>query len=365
MGNFDPAFFAAKEWLILVPPETPQTEKCAGDLSRCIGLLSEINGGSAARPPGIAEAGDLKASGKYALIVLNCKGSGPERNGFEWRAGPERVEIFGESCRGLCNGVYSFLAALGISWPSPGDEKLPVRGFTPASDSVCGPSHFEGENPAAAPWKRFVPAGKSGIKKALNSRENFAAWAARNRYDALIFPLWAFASGKTGQKLMRLKESVSTYCIALEAGGHDLSSLLPRKHFVFHRDYFRMEEGKREKEHHFCPTNPGAIALIGREAKKLFRAAGETKVFHLWPDKGAEAAWCSCPTCRAFTTQEQNRIAVNTAADVLAKTSPSALISFLEKPGDGGKSPVNIPLRKNTFITEKLPQEPVAWGKKP
>ena len=360
MGNFDPAFFAAKEWYILVPPETPTevpiAEKCAGDLSRCIGLLSVINGDSAAKPPKIAIATNLDASEKCALIILNSEDSGPERNGFEWRAGPERVEIFGESKRGLCNGVYSFLAALGLSWPSPGQEKLPTKGFPPTSTASSEPSHFEGENPAAAPWRRFVPAGKSEIKKSLKNSENFAAWAARNRYDALIFPLWTFASGKTRHKLMRLKELAGAYGITIEAGGHDLSSLVPRKHFVFHRDFFRMEDGKRKKEHHFCPTNPGAIALIGREAEKLFRAAGETKTFHLWPDKGSETAWCSCPTCRAFSVQELNRIAVNTAADVLAKISPGAFISFPEKSGEGGEPPGNITLRKNTLIVESLPK---------
>jgi len=216
------------------------------------------------------------------------------------------------------------------------------------------PETPQGESPAAAPWRCFVPTGKSEIKRILKNGEDFAVWAARNRYNALIFPLWAFTSGKTRQKLMRLKDFAGSHSITIEAGGHDLSSLVPRKYFVLHRDFFRMEEGRRKKDHHFCPTSPGVIALIGRVGEKLFTAAGETKVIHLWPDEGAETAWCSCPTCRAFSTQEQNRIAVNTAADVLAKTNPGALISFTEKPGEDGQPPVNITLRKNTFIAENL-----------
>jgi hypothetical protein len=114
-----------------------------------------------------------------------------------------------------------------------------------------------------------------------------------------------------------------------------------------------MEEGRRKKKHHFCPTNPDAISVIGREGAKLFRAAGDVKVFHLWPDKGAEALWCSCPACRAFTPQEQSLIAVNAAADVLAAINAKAFITHYEKPGETGK----VPPRKNIQAMEKLPDE--------
>jgi hypothetical protein len=183
----------------------------------------------------------------------------------------------------------------------------------------------------------------------LNKSEAFAAWAG-SRYDALVIPMSAFVSAR--QKLKQLEKFAACYNIVLEAGGYELGSLVPRRAFFLHRDYFRMEDGKRKNDHHFCPTNPGALRLIGEEAEKLFRAADNIKVFHLWPDKGAETAWCSCPTCRAFTTQEQNRIGVNAAADVLASLKPDAIITFFEKTGGDGK----IPMRKNTFMMEKLPE---------
>ena len=83
----------------------------------------------------------------------------------------------------------------------------------------------------------------------------------------------------------------------------------------------------------------------------MFRAAEEIKVFHLWPDKGAETTWCSCPSCRAFTPPEQNRIAVNASADVLSTVNPGAIITYYEKPEEGGK----IPMRKNLLKMERLP----------
>ena len=341
MANFD----VSKEWLILLPSNVPKVQKAAEDLSRCIGLL-------AAKPPAILDA--LEATATENIIVLNSEGGGPERNGFGWRAGLARVEIYGESGRGLCNGIYSFLAALGLSWPAAGKETLSQQaakttdsspGVPLSSNCVFEPSHFDGSNAAAAPWRRFFPADKKEVKNILKKSGAFAAWAARQRYDAIVFPLAVFASKGNWQKLKQLRQFAGEYDIAIEAGGRDLSSLLPRKHFLFHREYFRMEAGKRKKAHHFCSTNPGAIRLIGKEAEKLFRAAEGVKVFHLWPDRDAETVWCNCPACRAFSPAEQNRISVNIASYVLAAINPDAAITFFEEPSEE----INVPLRKNIF----------------
>ena len=360
MANFD----VSSEWTILVPPNAAPVRKAAEDLSRYIGLLAGSNRGRSQKAPVLIDASGSALSG--AVVVLNNEDRGPIRNGFSWRVKPEWIEIHGESGRGLCNGIYSFLAALGISWPGPGQEilpspppKKPVGSASPSLsypftvDNVSEPSRYEGGDPAGAPWRRFVPAGKKTLNAILKKPEAFAAWAARRRYDVLILPLTVFASGSAGRKLKELKKSAADYDLVLEAGGRDLSSLAPRKYFLFHKDCFRMVEGRRVKAHHFCPTNPGTLRLIGSEGGRLFRAAQDIKVFHLWPDKGAETTWCSCPTCRAFTPAEQNRIGVNAAADVLVVQNPGAVITYLENSGEGG----NIPLRKNLLRMEKLPEE--------
>ena len=346
----------SREWVIIIPPEVPQAEKAAVDLSRCMGILAALNGGlrteGSPEPPKIVNAFDPMPSETASTIVLNCGNADSRRNGFAWRAKSKCVEIFGESGRGLCNGIYSFIAAMGINWPAPAQEKLPKAGAGLECDSVSEPSSFE-EKDLLVPCRRFVPSEKRELGIMLENCEAFAAWAARNRYDALVIPLAAFVS--EGQKVRLLEKFALEYGIALEAGGHELSSLVPRKAFFLHHDYFRMEDGKRKKDHHFCPTSPGAIRLIGEEAEKLFRAADGIKVFHLWSDNGAETAWCACPTCRAFTTQEQSRMGVNAAADVLAAINPDALITFYEKPGEDGK----IPMRKNTYKMEKPPESGV------
>ena len=358
-------FDASKEWTILIPEDAVHAKKAAADLSRYIGLLMGVNSSRPLKPPVMMDAAGPAPAGP--VIALNSDGLRAEQNGFSWRAKPEQVEIHGESDRGLCNGIYSFLSALGISWPGPGQETLPVPrsvntgGSVPEGallfplvpDKVNEPSCYKGGNSSAVSWQRFVPSGDKTISRILKKSEAFAAWAARQQYDALIFPLRAFASGSTGRKIGLLKKYAGEYGIAVEAGGRDLSALVPRKYFFLHRDFFRMEEGRRKKVHQFCPTNPGTIRLIESEGGSLFRSAKDVQVFHLWPDKGFETTWCSCPTCRAFTPSEQNRIGVNAAADVLAALNPAAVIGYFEKTGEEG----NITMRKNTFRMEELPIE--------
>ena len=272
------------------------------------------------------------------------------------------MEIYGESYRGLCNGIYSFLSALGLSWPQPGEEILPPRpdnspAFPLSKKSAYEPSHYEGNDMAEAPLRRFIPApGKTvnKLNKYIKKPEAFAAWAARQRYDALVFPLALYASS-ANKKIQILKAHAADYGINLEAGGRELSSLLPRKYFFLHRDLFRLEDGRRKMKYLFCPTNPAAVRIVRERAKKLFRSAAEINLFHLWPERGAEKAWCSCPSCRAFSQAELNRIAVNAAADGLAEINPRGKLSFFEESGQEG----NVPLRKNLHKLESLPGETI------
>ena len=87
-------FNASKGWTILFPSDVTHAKKAAEDLSRYIGLLAN----SASKAP-ILDA--LGPAPDGAVIVLSCGTHGCEQNGFSWRAGEERVEILGESGRGL------------------------------------------------------------------------------------------------------------------------------------------------------------------------------------------------------------------------------------------------------------------------
>jgi hypothetical protein len=174
--------------------------------------------------------------------------------------------------------------------------------------------------------------------------------AAEKNYDTLVFSLGdrLFKSGNRNQKYIKLMKHHS---FNIEAGGRDFSLLLPRRLFLFRRNLFRMEGGRRKPRPHFCPTNHKTTAVVTKRARALFaRAMKEMtvpRIFILLPDEGHETTWCACPACRAFSPEEQNLIAVNTAADALAKLDPDALLAY----HDFEKEPEaeGIPPRKNTF----------------
>jgi hypothetical protein len=191
--------------------------------------------------------------------------------------------------------------------------------------------------------RRLFLDAKSGRKDKIE----IIKWAAQNNYDTLVFPLTECFSGLHREYVKLIKR----YELTIEAGGRELSTLLPRNLFTFHRDLFRMEQGRRKKKYHFCPTNPKTTALITESAQKLFTRSLQTvtpkRIFHLLPDEGHDNTWCACPACRAFSPAEQNIIAVNSAADVLAKLDPDARISFLDLNNEPEKA--GITPRKNMF----------------
>lgn len=195
--------------------------------------------------------------------------------------------------------------------------------------------------------KRLFVDAKSGRKDRIETIK----WAATNDYDTIVFPLIECFKGLRGEYVKLIKR----YSLNIEAGGRELSMLLPRNLFTFHKDLFRMEHGKRKKKHHFCPTNPESTSVIMEQAQKIFacslQAVTQRRVFHLWPEEGQENTWCACPACRAFSPAEQYLIAANTAADALAKLDPNALLSFFDYGEDMGKTGI-VP-RKNMFKFKK------------
>ena len=359
MASFD----AYKEWIILIPSNVAAAKKGAEELSYHIELLrGRTNQTPSARNsralgfssgPRVLDIAGEAPPESIPIIILNSEKNRRGRNGFTWRSGQDRIEIYGESDRGLLKGVYDFLGALGISWPEPGRESLP-----PPRQNTAYPLR---ENSAYKPtktWnkitqKRFLFGGDGlfPIKEAFKKRENLVAWAARNGADTLILPLKTGVTGLSSQERQILIDLAENYALIAEAGGWALSLLVPRGFFFFHSELFRMEGGRRRRTYNFCPTNPETLALLMKEADRCFRNLPEVEVFHLWPDRGHERNWCSCPTCRAFTPAEQNRIAVNAAADVLKVVNPQASISCFDIPGEGE----NIALRPNIFVLPQLP----------
>ncbi|GHT55695.1 hypothetical protein FACS1894109_02790 [Spirochaetia bacterium] len=372
------AFFdVSRDWVILAPIHAPPARTAGEELSRYIALLRK-QAGLNQKPPAIQDADGPAPDDSIPIILLNAGTENPVRSGFTWRVGQDRVEIYGDSGRGLCNGVFDFLDALGIRWPEQDREDLPPPPAAEAhklriSDAGSYPLRDE---------KAYVPSKAAPenrrrliVQGPVKSRDLDALieWAARNRTDALVFSL---REKKLWKKFLksrsRIFETAEKYALNIEWGGWDLSFLAPRRYFFFNRELFRMDSGKRIKQYNFCPTNHETINLLKKQAATIFREAAtiaasadadknEERIYHLWPDQGAERTWCSCPACRAFSPEEQNRIAVNAAADTLAEIDPHARLSWYEESGDSPES--EIPLRGNLFRLKELPGSVILKGK--
>jgi hypothetical protein len=348
-------FDVAKNWTVLVPPGLAVAQLAGADLRRILALLRVRAGLNLKEPPQQDSTAPIDSS--VPVIVLNGTANSAA-NGFSWRLGIDRIEIYGASERGLCNGIYDFLAALGVNWPKPGEENLPKpHPDHPPEYPLRAASAYQGTVKEPDKWRRLVITGAVPLSR----RENFLIWAVRNRIDALVLPFAEkppFLAGLTG-KYGRIRENLlnlaKQYALPVEIGGWALNCLVPRRYFFTKKDIFRMEQGKRTRNYNFCPTNPDTIALLRTEARRHFGEHPDVLIFHLWPDRGAEHLWCSCPSCRAFSREEQNRIAVNTAADVLAEINPEARISYYESTGESGDNPNEVSPRPNMFRLRLLP----------
>ena len=329
MFNFD----LNRDWVIICPPKPIPVKKCIDDLA---GYLGKLMGD---KKPLLADP--FNPPSADCEIILNMDDHGNEECGFQWRMGNGRVEIYGKSFKGLSNGVYDFLTALGISWPSIGKEILPP----PSSMIVLS------ANKGSDSGRRFYfPVQKNEVKKIAEKPEEFFIWAVRQQFDSIVFPFSAFSSyfNKKGI-ISKLTDIASLYNISVEAGGSEISSLLPRRYYFFNRGFFRMEDGRRRMHHHLCSTNPEALKLLVKNAKRIFSKIKGVRVFYLQPDIGKENAWCSCPSCRAFSLQEQFCIIANSAADALAATHPGACLRIQEP-----EKKEQIPLRSNIIKTERF-----------
>ncbi|MDR2398271.1 MAG: DUF4838 domain-containing protein [Spirochaetaceae bacterium] len=341
-------FDVSKAWEIHIPPGRPVIKKSAEDLIHYLKLLRN-QAGLSLKPPVIQDQ-DTPMDCRHPRIFLQSELNGPDHTGFFWHIEKSRIEICGESDRGLCNGVFDFLKALGLSWPDLDHEVLPPAHNLNPQEYL--PKETYGERRAQdTPIRRRVLLERHYPASRWKS---LLLWAVHNQIDTAVFSLYA-GRGMRGYPHFskELGDLVEKYALTIERGGWDLSIFVPRRYFLFNREMFRMDSGKRDGKINFCPTSPEAINLIRRKAEEIFRAYPETAVYHLWPDQGHERSWCSCPTCRAFTLEEQGRIAVSTAADVLAEINPRGRISFYEpSPGRG-----DIAVRPNLFKISHLPGE--------
>ena len=294
------------DWRIVLRSGASAPEALAAkELARYVGLISQAE-------LGIVE----KALPGQRVIRIEC-GDG-DLDGFHLSVAPGRIFIKGHTPRGALYGVYQLLEDMGCRWfyigelgevvPSATDIYLPCgertqsASFRERSVLVAYPSYYERFDE----WIDFLT--KMRINNVGIYGQSLDWWKA-NR----------------GRYLPMLEERHAI----LEFGGHIMPAFVPRDLFGAHPEYFRMnEEGQRADDHNFCP-NSDALELLKKNVRGHFEQLPEITYFHIWADDLKGGGWCHCPECEGLPPADQNLIAMNAMAGVLAEVNPRASLALL------------------------------------
>jgi Domain of unknown function (DUF4838) len=175
------------------------------------------------RPEAALAAAELEAAlgapGADGVCVVLSHDHGT-RDRFRRRAAPSRVELHGESPRGLLFAVYSTLKELGERWPWPGEHRA-------RSDRAALADQVE-DGPALA--GRCLVLGERAL---VDDAEDWITWAARNRLNRVFVHASTAASpaGAAPEATWRERRDGAVALarergMTIEHGGHLLPELL-------------------------------------------------------------------------------------------------------------------------------------------
>jgi hypothetical protein len=245
-------------------------------------------------------------SGRGGRVAFELvEGSGPGE-GFGWEATAATVRLEGAGRRGLLNGVFALLAALGLRWPWPG------RAVLVGSPVVAVPAAFE-DGPVLP--GRCLVLGERGLLKAA---EDWIVWAARNWLNTIFAhvstqraPFGAAPEALWRQRRGRLVVLARERGMAIEHGGHLLPELVPPGALA--RAAQELEAG----------TPAGGVQGLQAAVSAHARAHPEADVLHLW---GADSA----TGAQAATARSARALRLtNAAAAALERISPGVTLASL------------------------------------
>ena len=323
---------------------SPWSIACASEHPTALLAVSELQGALERLTGSQFPAGAVPGA---AGPVLSLGHQSLDSDSFTWSARPERIDLYGDSPRGLLYAVYSLLEALGFRWIAPGPSG---ERFAPGT-SFNLPTGRQVECPAL-PGRCLI----LGHQAFLKDVEDWTVWAARNRLNTLFIhvidePLTLGAAPLSRWRAMRAKALplARERGMTIELGGHGLAALLPRRLFRQMPEAFRFHAGKRRPDHNFCPSSPAALQVIRENAAAYFRAYPEADVYHLWPDDIVGGGWCECASCRGYSASEQALLATNAVAEALETVHPGAQIAFLAY-HDTEAVPARVQPRRNVCV---------------
>jgi hypothetical protein len=289
----------ARGWRLAVEQSGPEAALAASELEGALGSPGEEG---------------------VEIVLSHAKGTG---DGFRRRGGPGRIDLHGDSPRGLLFGVYRMLEDLGLRWLWPGRES-----------GRAGAARLEEqvEESPALPGRCLV----LGERALLDDADAWIAWAARNRLNALFVhvstqrePAGAAPEATWRKRRGGAVELARERGMTIEHGGHLLPELLRTK------DLRALAAGEP-------PSQDAKRILI-----EHVRAHPEADVLHLWgadlPAGGSgrrEASEAALRTANAVAVVAEGErpglqvpyLAYHETAEVPKRVRPRANVCLLFAP---------------------------------
>ena len=291
------------EYSIVVPEKASPSQKYAAEELR--DFTEKATG---VRLPIVTDATPIPAK---AIVLGGADAMNrvpPGTDGFRLKVDGSRLYIIGSAERGTLYGVYEFLERfVGCRWYASWHTVVPK------SERIEVPSDLdETQTPAFAMrepyWADVTDHPEFAARLRVNSRS------------------WKRLGEKFGGDPYRFGGGLGS-C-------HTFNTLLPPdKYFDTHPEYFRMEKGRRIKEHtQLCLTNPDVLRIVTSNVlERIRKDPGATFSGVSQNDWGAA---CECPNCKAVDDEEGSHSGtmirfVNAVAEEVEKEFPDVIIETL------------------------------------
>jgi hypothetical protein len=246
----------------------------------------------------------------------SCDAKGCEilYDGFVIDSQSDSVTLTANSEKGALNAVYELMERFGYLYLFPSDE-----GEWAPEELLEVSSGVSAVNP------RFPHRGvfrEEVTVTPCHTSEEWFEFFAKLRFNADVLDQ---------PELLPLADKLG---LRMEIGGHGFSKLLPRELFDDNPELFRMFQpedfnGRRMADSNLCVTNPKTKQIVRENfGKKLAESKG-AYAMHLWPDDLPAGGWCLCPSCRAFSAEDQATIAMKIVADEAKALGNDMKIPFL------------------------------------
>jgi Domain of unknown function (DUF4838) len=228
------------------------------------------------------------------IALSHANGTG---DGFRRHASPARIEVRGESSRGLLFGVYRTLEELGLTWPWPGRRH---------GESRSAQLEERVEDAPALPGRCLV----LGERALLEDVESWIVWAARAQLNT-VFVHVSTGTAPTGaapealwlECRDRALELARERGMTIEHGGHLLPELLSPS------ELSALAAGE--------PPSDETRHTLAR----YVRAHAEAEVLHLW---GADL-----PPGASGEASEATLRTANAVAELAEAERPGAQVAYL------------------------------------